>query len=111
MFFADVLAQDTRERSISARMRMLLAQQSVGRGALRVVVDRAPRLLERQRHVGLRHAKDSNRGEGVVLNEQVEDGVKRVLVPEFGDLSDGLALERQKLRILHHADQDRKSVV
>ena len=42
---AHVLPQDARKRPVGARVRVLLAEQAVGRGALRVVVDRHPRLL------------------------------------------------------------------
>ena len=57
---------------------MLLAQQAVGRGALRVVVDRDPRLPQRERDVRLRHPEHRDRGVGLVLDQEVEQRVDRV---------------------------------
>ena len=81
MLLADVLAQDVGEGSISARMRMLLAQDAVRRGAFRVVADRDPGLLERQHDIRLRHHENRDRGEGLVLDEQIEDRVDGIFVP------------------------------
>src|SRR5262249_22666771 len=107
LLFTDILAQDARESPIGAGMRMFLAEQAVRGRALRVVVNGNPRLLESQRDIGLRHAKDSNVSVSVVLDEKIEDGVDRVFVPYLRDVSYGLALKRKKLLILHDTDQYR----
>ena len=104
--FADVLAQDVRKCPISARVRMLLAEQAVGRRALRIVAHADPRLLQRQPHVRLGHAEHSNLSGGVVFDQEIEDGIEGVFIPELRDFGDGLALQRQQLGILHDADQD-----
>ena len=69
-------------------MRVLFAEQTVGRGALRVVADRYPRLLQRQGYVGLRHDEHGHLGESVVFDQQVEDRVDGVFMPQRGDLGD-----------------------
>ena len=54
LLFAHVLAKNMGECTGSGpRMRMLLAEQTVGRGSWRVIADCNPGLLQRQRHVGL----------------------------------------------------------
>ena len=61
-FFADILGQNARERSVGARVRMRLAENSFGRCAFGIVVDGDPGLLQSKGHVGLRHAEDGDFG-------------------------------------------------
>ena len=85
---------------------MLLAQQAVRRGALRIVADADPGLLQRQRTSGSDMANIAT-SVASILNQHVEDRVDGILLPQLGDLRDGLALQRQQLGVLHRAHQDR----
>ena len=57
--------------------------------------------------VRLGHAEDRDRGVAVVLDQEVEEGVDRVLAAHLGDLGQGLALERHEVRILEDGEKDR----
>ena len=78
VLFAHVFSQDARKGAVRPRMRMLPAEYAVRRRSLGIVINRNPRLLERQCDVGLGHAEDRYHRERLVLDEQVEDGVERV---------------------------------
>ncbi len=107
MFLAHVLAQNPRKRSIGARVRMLLAQDALRRGARAVIVDRGPRLHQRQRYIVFLHAEYGASRESIVLDENIEQGLKRRLAPRLRDVGNGLALQGAQRRILDHADQNR----
>ena len=87
-------------------MRMFCAQQSLGRSALRVVVNGDPGLLERQQHIGLAHAEDGDLCEGLVLDENVKERVDGVFLPQVCHFRQALALQRKQLWILHHSNLD-----
>ena len=106
VLFADIFAQNAGEGAVGAGVRMLLPEQAFGRGALRVVVDGDPGLLEGEHDVGLVHAEDGDVGECLVFDEDVAERVDGVFVPERGDLREALALQRHELGILHDGDED-----
>jgi len=62
--------------------------------------------LQREGDVWFRHARDGDAREGIVLDQQIEDRVHRVFVPQLGDFCDGFSLKGQELGILDLADQD-----
>src|ERR1019366_2430904 len=76
------------------------------RRALRIVADGYPRLAQGQGHVGLVHDEHAHHGERLVLDQDIEHGVDRVLVPQPGDLRDGFPLQRDQLGILHGAHHE-----
>ena len=43
----------------------------------------------------------------MVFDEKVEESVHRILVPDFGDLGQRLALQWKQLGIVDDADEDR----
>ena len=85
---------------------MLLTQQALGRSARGIVIDRDPRLLQRERNVVFRHAEHRYVGERLVFDQEVAQGVDGILVPKLRDLGQRLTLQRQQLRILHNTDKD-----
>ena len=107
MFFTNVFAQDPRERAVRARMGMFLPQHAVGRSTGGVVIDGDPGLLECEGDVRLGHAEDRHGSEGMVFDQQVEESVHRILVPDFRDLGKSLALQRKQLGVVYHSDEDR----
>src|SRR5256885_11469968 len=82
-FFTNVLVENARERAVSAWMRMFLSEDTLGRSAGGVVIDGDPGLLESEGHVRLGHAEDGHGSEGMVFDQEVEESVHRVLVPNF----------------------------
>ena len=63
------LSQNSRKRAVSARVRMSLCREVPRVSAARIVINRNPRLLQRQRNIGLLHAEDGDVGESIVLNQ------------------------------------------
>ena len=102
-----VLAQDPRKSAVGTRMRVLLAQDSLGRGTAGIVVHRHPRLLERECDVGFRHPEHRHLGERIILNEQIEERIDRILLPLARHLRQSLTLQRQEPGLVDHADHDR----
>src|SRR5579885_1576450 len=74
-------------------MRMFLSKNAFRRCPGGIIVNRNPRLLESQRDIRLGHPKHGDARERLVLDQQVENGIDRVLVPEFRDFSQCLALQ------------------
>ena len=85
---------------------MGLAENSLRGRAFGIVVDGNPRLLQRQGHIGLRHSEDRNAGRWV-LNQEIEQRIDRIFVPQLGNLGQALALERKQLGIRDRTDHDR----
>ena len=56
-------------------MRVIFAQNALGRCAGRIVVHRNPRLPQGERDIGLRHSEDGTVGVGFVLDQDVEERV------------------------------------
>ena len=81
-------------------MRMLLAEKSFGRSAGGIVVERNPWLLQRKDDIRLRHAEDRDSGQRVVFDQEIEERVHRIFVPNLGDFGKALALQRKQLRVL-----------
>ena len=106
VLFANILAQDAREGAVGAGMRVFCAENAIGGGAGRVVIDGNPGLLEGQRDVGLIHAEDCHVGEGFVLDEDVAKGVDGVFVPHGGYFREAFALQRDKLGVLNDRNED-----
>src|SRR5207302_4321156 len=68
VLFADVLAQDARESAVGAGMRVLPAENSFWRNARRIVINRYPRLLKPQDHIGVVHALNSDAGRSLIFD-------------------------------------------
>ena len=66
-------------------MRMRLAEDAFRRRAFGIVVDGDPGLLQRERHIGLRHTEDRNSGGGI-FDEEIEERVQGIFVPRLRDL-------------------------
>ena len=87
-------------------MRMLPAQEALGGCARAVVIDGDPRLHQSERDIVFLHAEYGALGEPIILDQDVEQGLDRLLAPQLRDGREGLALQGTQGRVLDHADEN-----
>src|SRR5262249_22643630 len=92
--------------SVSAGVRVILAQRTIWRSALVIIINRNPRLLERQDNIWLIHSERQSVGERVILNQQIKERFYRVFSVGFRDFCQSLDAHRQEFWALNLTDQN-----